>query len=170
MFFRRFHDEVVVGHAPDFSGREPTPGQQAVRNRFKLAAIYGRTALANPVTKQLYENRADDMGIPIFAATIADFFNEPVVDEIDLSGYSGQAGGKIRIQAHDDFEVTGIGVRILDTTGATLEQGPATHPITGLPEWEYQATTTLPTSQAVTIEVTATDRPGHKATKMATKP
>ena len=35
----------------------------------------------------------------------------------------GQPGETIRIRASDDFQVAGVGVRILDAAGTTLEQG-----------------------------------------------
>ena len=170
LVFRRYNDEVIVGQRPDRSGHEPTAGQVAHQEQFKLAVVYGRTALADPETKALYEAAAHAKGQPVFALTVADFFTHPAVDEIDLSGYAGHAGEKIHIQAHDDFEVAGVGVRILDTNGAVLEQGSAARNGNGPAAWVYQATTSLNQGQAVTIEVTATDRPGHKATKTATKP
>ena len=49
--------------------------------------------------------------------TIADFFNAPVVDRLDVSGYTGQAGETIVVQAHDDFEVTGVTVQIAAAGG-----------------------------------------------------
>jgi hypothetical protein len=36
--------------------------------------------------------------------------------------------------------------------------------------WTYTTTTNLPDGQPVSIEVTATDRPGHKTTKTQVKP
>jgi len=170
LVFRRFNGEVVVGHKPDMAGHVPTPGQLAHQEQFKLAVVYGRTALADPDTKALYEAAAQAKGQRVFALTVADFFIHPVVDEIDLSEYAGRAGEKIHIQAHDDFEVAGVGVRILDTNGAVLEQGSAARNGNGPAAWVYQATTSLAQGQAVTIEVTATDRPGHKGMKTATKP
>lgn len=71
----------------------PTPGQQAQRERFELATVHGHTALADPETGALYWGRAKAKGQPVFSVAVADFFNPPVVDEIDLSGYTGMAGG-----------------------------------------------------------------------------
>lgn len=100
----------------------------------------------------------------MFALTIAYFLHAPAVDEIDLSSYTGKAGEAIRIRASDDFEVTGIEVSITDSNGAVLERGPAAR-VDGMPAWSYPTTTDLPAGQQVSIEVTATDRPGHKGTK-----
>ncbi len=164
--FRRYHDEVVMSPRPDFSGHTPTPGQAAQQQRFKLAALYGKAVLADPVKKAVYETKAQARGIPAFALTVADFLHAPAVEEIDLSGYTGKAGETIRITASDDFEVAGVEVGITAADGTVLEQGPAT---ANDGVWNYVTTTALPDGQQVTIEVTATDRPGHKTSKMQTK-
>jgi len=109
---------------------------------------------------------------PRFAATrreqlrLARSLQLPVVDQIDLSTYTGKAGETIRITASDDFAVAGVEVTIHDTGGAVLEQGAATA-ADGV--WNYVTTTNLPPGQQVSIEVTATDRPGHKTTKAQTR-
>jgi hypothetical protein len=100
--------------------------------------------------------------VPVFALTVADFLNAPAVDEIDLSAYTGKAGETIRITASDDFGVAGVAVAIHDTYGAVLEQGAATA-TDGV--WNYVTTTSLPAGHQVSIDVTATDRPGHRTTK-----
>ena len=111
---------------------------------------------------------------PRFAATrreqlrLARSLQLPVVDQIDLSTYTGKAGESIRITASDDFAVAGVAVTIHDTAGAVLEQGAATPAGEGA-TWNYVATTDLPPGQQVSIEVTATNRPGHKTTKTQTR-
>ena len=167
LVFKKYGNETIIAQAPGKRTTLPTPGQQAQRERFKLAAVYGHTALADPVTGAIYRARAKAKGQPVFAVAVADFFNQPVVDEIDLAAYTGKPGEAIKIRASDDFEVTGVGVRILDANGAVLEQGTATASSDGV--WAYQATTNLPDGQQVSIEVTATDRPGHKGTKTQAK-
>lgn len=168
LVFKRYGEEVVVTRTPNLSGLDPTPGQQAVRSRFKLAALYGKTALADPQSKALYGAVAREKGLPLFALAVADFFHEPAVQEVDLSAYSGKAGERIGIQASDDFEVTGVEVAIRNAEGAVLEKGPAARNGSDS-AWTYTTTTEIPSGQSVSIEVTATDRPGHKGVKVETK-
>jgi hypothetical protein len=163
LVFRRYADEVVVARAPDTGNAEPTPAQAAHRERFRLAVLYGKAVLADPETKTLYETTAKAKGTPAFALAVGDFLNAPAVDEIDLSGYTGQAGQKIAIRAHDDFALAGVAVALRKADGAVLEQGPAALGSDSV--WAYTTTTALPAGQTVMIEVTATDRPGHKTTK-----
>ena len=59
--------------------------------------------------------------------------------------------------------LTGVAVAIRKPDGTVLEQGAATAGNDSV--WAYTTTTALPAGQNVLIEVTATDRPGHKTTK-----
>jgi hypothetical protein len=166
LVFRRHGEQVVVARKPA-GERSWTPGQLAHQDRFRLATVYGRAALADPATKALYEAKARERGVPVFALMIADFFTEPAVDEIDLSAYTGKAGEKIRIRAHDDFELTGVAVAIRRPDGQVLEQGAAVAGEDSV--WQYTTSIALPAGQNVLIEVTATDRPGHKTTRSQAK-
>ena len=108
---------------------------------------------------------------------MADFFNAPSVDEVDLSGYSGQAGDPIVIHASDDFAVSAVSVALTNTDGSSTAlrqaQGAsrkAARPAKARPalhrvlrkrhRWLYTATTAVATGTQVRITVTATDRPG----------
>ena len=164
LVFKHYGEEVIVGRKPDPSNTPPTAGQQAVRERWKLGALYGKAVMADPVTKARYETAAKQKGIPVFALMIADFFNEPVVADMDLSAYAGRAGGTIRIVASDDFELKGVEVSIRDTNGTVLEHGLASGTAAG-GDWAYLATNDLPLGQSVVIEAAAIDRPGHRGTK-----
>lgn len=76
------------------------------------------------------------------------FFNAPVVDEVDLSGYSGQVGETILVPAHDDFQVTEV--TLARTDGTAIEKGDAVLS-SGL--WAYTTTQTVLEGTTVRIEV-----------------
>jgi hypothetical protein len=164
LVYKRWGDGEIVGRMPDRTGIVPTENQVAQMERFKLAAIYGKAVMSDPDSRQVYEDAASQKGKPVFALTVADFLLAPVVDEIDLSTYGGKTGDKIRIRASDDIEVKGVTVEIRAQAGAVLEQGAAVF-TPSLGAWVYTATTDLAQGQAVSIDVSATDRPGHKGTK-----
>jgi hypothetical protein len=164
MVFRRLDGHEFVGKMPDRTGIVPTENQVAQQDKFRLAALYGKAVMADAVTKKVYVDAGGRLGIPAFALTVADFLNPPVVDEIDLSAYAGKIGDKIAVRASDDVDVQGVSVAIRDQGGAVLEEGAAVlTPTSGA--WTYTATTALAQGQAVSIEVSATDRPGHKTTR-----
>ena len=76
---------------PDRTGIVATPNRLAQQERFRPAAVYGKAALADPESRELYEDAAGKRGIPVFSVTLSDFLNAPAVDEIDLSTYTGKA-------------------------------------------------------------------------------
>ena len=118
--------------------------------------------LADPATKTLYEKAAKAKGQPVFSLTVADFFNAPSVDEVDLSGYGGAAGDKIVIKASDDFEVLGVNVALTNGDGSPLESGAAIETPVKSGRWVYTATSAVTTGTTVRIAVIASDRPGGK--------
>jgi hypothetical protein len=96
------------------------------------------------------------------------FFNAPAVDEIDLSTYTGKPGEVIKISASDDFEVVGVSVTIRATDGTVLEEGaPAKSAADGA--FTYTTTTNVAQGQPISLEVTATDRPGNRTTKVQSR-
>jgi hypothetical protein len=169
LVFKKYGDGVILSRMPDMEGRESTEAQQATRDRFRQAALYGKMVSADPATKAPYEAAAKAKGQPVFSLMVADFFNAPSVDEVDLSAYTGQVGDKIAIRAHDDFDVSGVGVAISDTDGHALESGAAAEMPPDSGRWLYTTTAVVPTGTTMRIEVTATDRPGHKTVKTETK-
>ena len=169
MLFKRWEHQEIVGKLPDRSGIVASANQLAQQNKFRLATVYGKACMADPDTKQPYQDKADSRGVPAFALMVADFLNAPVVDEIDLSAYTGKAAEHIRVRVSDDLEVTGVAMTITAQGGAVLETGAAVKGADGL-TWTYTTTTALAEGQAVVIGVAATDKPGNVATKTQARP
>jgi hypothetical protein len=169
LVFKRYEDEVVITQKPDFEGVTPTAAQLAHRERFREAALYGRLVMADPETKALYAEAAKDKGQPVFSLMVADFFNAPSVDEVDLSLYTGAIGDTIVIRARDDFDVTGVTVRLTDDAGNAIEHGAAVEAPADSGRWVYTATAAVATGTTVRVAVAATDRPGGAGTAMEEK-
>jgi voltage-gated potassium channel Kch len=164
LVFKRYEGHEIMTKMPDRTGIVPTANQLAQMEKFRLATVYGKSVLADAVSRAIYEDAAAKKGVPVFAVTVADFLNPPLIDEINLAGYAGKIGDKIVVRASDDLEVSGVSVVIREQGGAVLEQGAAVvNP--GAGSWTYTATTDLAQGQAVSLEVSATDRPGHVGTK-----
>jgi hypothetical protein len=160
LVFKRYGDKTIIGQKPDLSGVEATPAQLAARERFREAALYGKMVMADPDAKALYSEVAKAKGKPVFSLTIADFFNAPAVEEVDLSAYGGAAGDEIVIHASDDFAVLGVDVALSDGDGNPLESGAALETPASSGRWVYMATSAVSTGTTVRIAVTASDRPG----------
>jgi|SaaInl7_150m_RNA_FD_contig_31_2127879_length_980_multi_14_in_0_out_0_1 hypothetical protein len=160
LVFRKYGDQTVLSQTPDVSNRDWTPAQLAHREQFRQAALYGKIVMADPETKALYADAAAAKGQPVFSLTVADFFNAPSVEEVDLAGYGGAVGDEIVIRASDDFEVVAVAVMLADDAGNPLESGPATETPADSGRWIYTATAAVTTGTTVRIAVTANDRPG----------
>lgn len=159
--YRRFGDRMVIARRPAFTAG-PTPGQLAVREKFREAAAYARNALADPVSQALYKNAAKSRGTPVFALAMADYLNPPEVRAIEASGYRGRVGDLILVSAIDDLGVVSVSVAIRTAAGVILEEGPAAL-VGGI--WTYAATTPVVAGETVTVEATAKDHPGHSGSK-----
>ena len=169
MVFRQVRGKVVVSRKGTMSA-EPTAGQTAHRARFKQAAAYGKSVMADEGVRALYEEVAKAKDVPVFALTIADFFNVPSIVEVDASNYNGQAGGTIKVITADDFGVVNLNVVITDADeGNVIETGQAVESPVGTGYWLYTATSTAPAGILAGIQVTATDRPGGTAVQRGTK-
>ena len=161
LVFKQVGDEVVMARMPDLTGVTPTAAQLVTRERFQAAAQYGKLALTDAPLRLAYERAAKEKSQPMFSLPVADFFNTPVVDRVEVSAYHGQAGATLVITAHDDFEVTGVTVEIRDAGAALIESGPATGTAGKSGQWRYVTTTTLANVTGARVTATATDHPGN---------
>jgi hypothetical protein len=159
--YRRTRRGTSVAKRPFVSGIA-TAGQLAVRERFRLASAYAKSALLDPALRSRYEAAARIRDLAPYPFALADYLTLPVVDAIDASGYHGRVGDVIKVAAFDDFEVTGVTVAVRDGEGAILMQGTA---VLQDGRWSYAATAAVQVGEAVTVEAVATDRPGHTGSR-----
>ena len=140
----------------------PTPAQSSNRQRFRDAHAYAKRVLADPLKSVTYRKLAAERGCPPNAILVANFFNPPVIEQVDLSAYRGVAGGLIRVLATDAIEVVSVTVALRDADAALLETGAASkdHDL-----WIYRSTTAIADAASVLIEVTAQNRAGAKVSK-----
>jgi len=115
LVFKQVNGETIVASAPIKSEKDPSPAQEAQREKFKEAAIYAKSALQDADVKQQYLEQAHRRKhSSAFAVAVKDYFIEPKIKDIDVSQYSGAIGEKIHIKAVDDFKVASVGVVIKD--------------------------------------------------------
>jgi hypothetical protein len=167
LVFKWYGDEVVVTRRPSFEGVEWSEAQQATRERFRRAAMYGKAVLADPPAEAFYREAAEARGKPFFSMMIADYLNEPEIERIDLDGYEGGVGDEIVVTAHDDLGVVDVTVRLAGADGSTLESGAAAESPPGSGRWVYRAQ--RPVEGTVQVTAIATDRPGGLARAQAEK-
>jgi len=159
LVFRQRGGKTIVGKVPDMSEIERTGKQKAVTRKFQEAVIYAKAAIADDSLKEAYKEKTRD-GQTAYNVAIADFFNAPDIEEIDLSGYTGKAGEQIVVRATDDFKVAQVTVAIYTSDGTLVEKGEATLGTNGV-DWTYQTTVTSGQVTGDKIVVQASDLPGN---------
>ncbi|HCR89324.1 MAG TPA: hypothetical protein DIW50_02445, partial [Prolixibacteraceae bacterium] len=107
---RKSDDKIFVARRPVASEEEPTEAQINVQRKFQRGIIYGKSAIADPATKALYAVKATD-GRSAFNVAVADYFNAPRIELINMDGYTGAVGSTIIITVTDDFAVSSVHVK-----------------------------------------------------------
>ena len=145
LVFRQMPDgSTRVSAKPNFSRRVFSQGQKDHQERFKQAAAYARQAAKKyPIYAELAKGTTKNA----YNWALSDWFNPPVIPRIE------RQDGKIRVLASDNVMVAKVQVRILDSDGKILEEGPAAQGGSGW--WEYGSNT------EGTVEATAWDLAGN---------
>jgi len=147
---------TIVGNIPTFDeNRQFSEAQQAQQEAFREASAYAQSAK----DQEVYVKKAEGTPMHPRNVAMADWFHAPEIKDIDLSGWTGQAGQTICIEAIDDVQVKQVTVVITDETGAVLEQGAA---VSGNDGW-WNYTTTKAASGTPKVIASALDLPGHIA-------
>jgi hypothetical protein len=140
---------------------EVSEKQKLVRERFRSASRYAKTALKNPEMKAAYEDLAKDQEfMSAFTVAMKDYLRPPQIAAIKLDGYTGQPGSTLQIVAQDDFKVIGVTVKITAPDGTVIESGNAVMEA-DVGEFKYTATQANAVLPGTKITVTVTDRPGN---------
>ena len=70
--FKNYQDKTVVASKPDHIHQPNSPAQLAVREQFRLAAIYGKIVMADPVQKAACKAKATEQKTPVFSFIVAE--------------------------------------------------------------------------------------------------
>jgi signal peptidase I len=159
LIFRQRYGETVVTKIPEQTNKV-SEKQKAQRLRFRQAVIYGKTAIADPETKVVYDAVSGKKGKTAFNAAVADFLNAPEINEIDVSNYTGATGDTIKIEVEDDTLVKYVKVAIINSDGTLVEEGQALPDASGY-VWIYTATQNNDDLNGDKIVVEVSDLPGN---------
>ncbi|MDR2765806.1 MAG: hypothetical protein LBB90_12370 [Tannerella sp.] len=159
LVFSQRGGQTIVRMRPQQGHHTFSEEQKEHQRRFQRAILYGKTAIADAETKAGYQQAAKP-GQSAFNVAVADFFNAPVIERIDLSNYTGKAGDTIQVYVYDDFAVKEVRIRISNADGSLVEEGAARTDAIGY-EWTYVATQTNESLEGDRIEVFVSDTPGN---------
>ena len=138
-----------------------TGKQKANSDRFQAAQRYAATALADPLLKAAYKAACRGHQNPRNLA-IRDAMRPPVVEGVNLDGYTGKLGEIIQVKATDDFRVVEVKVTVRGTGGELIEEGMA-ELSSADGEWRYTTRTEVASGQSVSVMAVARDNPGNTA-------
>jgi hypothetical protein len=140
---------------------ERTQKQKANSGRFLAAQQYAATALADPLLKAAYKAACRGHQNPRNLA-IRDALRPPVVESIDLDGFTGKPGQIVKVKAMDDFRVVEVKVSVRGPGDELIEEGIA-ELSSGDGEWRYTTRADVPSGQSVSVVAVARDNPGNTA-------
>src|SRR5690349_18399023 len=149
--------KTIIANKPRFDkDREFSPSQKAHQNAFREAARYAKAAQTEP----LYIERANAANSTAYNMAVADWFGKPVILALDASGWTGEIGQTIRVEAQDDTKVTRVTV-VIHNNGSILEQGEAVPSGRDGSLWTYVTTTQVTPAQGILLDANAYDLPGN---------
>ena len=159
--FRNVGDQSVMAAKPKRRRRasksETEQSQEAIRERFKKATIYAKSAMADPTLKAEYTSIPRGAVNP-FRTAFMDKMKPPVLSELKLAGYDGQPGQLISVEAVDDVRVTWVKFALHAADGTKLEEGDAVLDVNGL-QWNYTTQVVNPGLAGTRLTITASDLP-----------
>lgn len=159
--FRQKANKTFVSGRPKPSTKPLKAISLAIRDRFRRAAIYASSVMANLTLKAEYQSTTKP-GQSAYNMAFSDYQKAPeIYEDIDLSVYTGAIGEEILLSVLDDFRVDSVSVQIKSPAGAIIEEGPAVQTPNGL-DWIYTATAVNSELPGSKIIFTAKDLPGNE--------
>lgn len=159
LVFSQRGGKTIVSKIADRSNVQQTEKQKQTTQRFQEAVIYAKSALADPDAKQAYADKATG-NQTAYNVAIADLFNAPEIEQINMQGYTGKPGDTITVRATDDFKVKQVTVAIFNADGSLVEQGDA-QPSANSMDWVYKAMASNGDLAGDKIVIRASDLPGN---------
>lgn len=160
VFKRRAGISYVAAPPEIKEGRTPTANQLARQAQFRRAVAYARAAIFDDNLRQAYSEAATRRQ-SAYNVAFLDAYRAPEIYEIITSGYNGQVGNAVQVQAVDDFRVASVSLLIFDANGVEVEQGAASLSTGGL-FWTYTTTVTVVSVTGFTIRAIARDLSGNE--------
>ncbi|MCF8374078.1 MAG: hypothetical protein K9H64_20820 [Bacteroidales bacterium] len=159
LVFRNMGDRTIVASRPS-SNKIPSEAQLEQRKRFQEAVLYAKSQMADETSKAEYAAVAQKTSLgSAYTIAVADFFNAPDISNVDLAGYAGAIGDKIKISVTDVLKVTKVEIDIFNPDGSLVESGEADF-LQGA-QWEYTSTVANIDLSGDKIVVRAYDKPGN---------
>jgi hypothetical protein len=149
----------LIARTPSFNDNATyAEGQPMYQAAVREAALYACFA----ETLEAYMCRAQALGTTAYALAISDWYGVPRVLEIDVDGWTGNAGETIRVKARDKVMVAMVTLAIHNPLGQILEMGEAVQSKPGGAWWHYTTQSLIPIAPFPSVQAIAFSLPGNR--------
>ncbi|MFC5283503.1 hypothetical protein [Pedobacter alpinus] len=162
LVFKRRGDRTFVSSRPSLDkNRIATAAQLAIQEKFKLAIIYAKGAIIDPVLKADYELSATGNQSAFNRAFMDAQAAPEFIGQATTNGYLGVVGDVVSAKVIDDFRVVEVKVVIEADNGDLIEEGNA---ILSADQVKWNYTTSIANSQVTGTKIIfkAYDLPGNE--------
>lgn len=108
LVFSQRNGKTIVSKAPKKRSGEDSEKQKEQQAKFQQAVLYGKSVIADPTQKALYEST----GKKAYNVAVADLLNAPKIEKINVADYKGNIGDTISVRVTDDFKVASVKIII----------------------------------------------------------
>jgi hypothetical protein len=155
--YRRHRGGTVLQRRPVF--KQPwSAAQQTTRATFGAGSAFAAKIKADPVLRALYAEHGRRRQLNYRQMAIRDYFTPPTIADLRPDGFTPATGGRLCVEAHDDFEVVRVRY-VLRAADATLVAEGEAQRTQG---WEIVVPPPpAGAPPAANATITAYDRPGN---------
>jgi hypothetical protein len=159
LVFRTWNGKTFLSVAPK-KPKKQSPLQKENRSRFKMATVFAKSMMKDPVKKAEYKEIAKKMKLPnAYTAAIAEYMRRPEIQALDTIAYSGKADEEVKIKVRKKgFEIQEVEVIVVDLNGEVIEEGKS-RKVMG--DWVYRTFKEAKERESVQIVVKVKDRVGN---------
>jgi hypothetical protein len=159
LVFRTWNGKTFISVAPK-KPKKQSPLQKENRSKFKMATVFAKSMMKDPVKKAEYKEIAKKLKLPnAYTAAITEYMRKPEIKEVDTTDYSGKTGEHIKIKVRKrSFEVQDVEVIVVDLNGEVIEEGKATK---SKGDWIYRTSAEVAGRESVQIMIKVKDRTGN---------
>ena len=165
MVHRQLWGVHVVSRVPDLSDRVLSAKQQSQINQYKSAGFVWKSLPGE--VKAAYRDWGKQLNKPPYTLFNKNYSRPPIVEDIDVSQYGGQAGQAIVVRATDLFAIASVEVAVRQVGGRLVEKGAAIKAEGDPDRWIYRTTATESAPADLVIEAEAVNWPGKRGNRLA---
>ncbi|MGB3181274.1 MAG: hypothetical protein WBB45_07780 [Cyclobacteriaceae bacterium] len=158
--YRQRAGATIVGGRPSPSSTPATESQLAHRERFNMATVYAKLALQSEQLGPQYREAASGR-VSAYNVAVRDKMTPPSIDGVMMDDYTGAAGSRIYVVAHDDFALKSVTVSIQNQFGAVQQEGEATI-AEDRGAYVYELTADVTGTGLVVVKIIAEDLAGNQ--------